>query len=101
MDNNQFDIEGNACNPWVVSDPRRKGSLGSIYWAGQITAPLPLEAIADLFVAALKVPVDSPLLPVLRPEKNKVSVTQQISNPTPTGFRRTVSSPMCWGFSLL
>ena len=86
MDNNEFDIDGNACNPWAVSNPAKGDAPGSIFWAAQVTAPLPLEAISELFAAALTPPVTSPLLPVVRPSKNKVSVTPKFFQSNPNGI---------------
>lgn len=102
MDNNQFDIEGNACNPWAVSNPTRGGSPGSIFWAAQVTAPLPLEAIGDLFAAALARPVNSPLLPIVRPGKNKVFVSPKFFQSNPNGISSEgVTSDVLGFFSLV
>lgn len=101
MENNQFDIDGNACNPWEVSSPSRVGSPGLIFWAVQVTAPLPLEAIGDLFAAALTPPVISPLLPGIRPNKNKVSVTPKFFQSNPNGISSESVKPDVLGFFCL
>ncbi|KAL8968708.1 MAG: hypothetical protein Q9183_002334 [Haloplaca sp. 2 TL-2023] len=87
MPNNEWDIEDNKCNPWAVDTPAKAGGAGNLNWAVQVTAPLPFEAINDLFIAALApVPV-SPLLPSgRRAKKNVVSVTQDFFQSSPNGI---------------
>lgn len=101
MDNNHVDIDGNTCNLWAVSGPSRVGSPGSISWAMQVTASLPLEAISDLFAASLTQPVTSPLLPAIRPGKNKVSVTSQFFQSNPNGISSNIVKPDVLGFFCL
>lgn len=86
MPNNQWDIEGNNCNPWEIKNPQTGNSANSLVWGTQFTAPLPFEAINDLFAAALVPPVTSPLLPSNRPFRNIVSVTQKFFQSSPNGI---------------
>lgn len=85
MPENKWNIDGNNCNPWKVTQPTifNPEFLG---WSVQATAPLPFEAISDLFAAAIDRPVTSPLLPGIRPEKNKVSVTSKFFQSSPNGI---------------
>ncbi|CAD6576350.1 MAG: hypothetical protein ASARMPREDX12_007855 [Alectoria sarmentosa] len=86
MPNNQWNIEGNKCNPWAISSPSTGNGAGDFSWSTQVTAPLPFEAINDLFAAALVNPVTSPLLPSFRSSMNIVSVTQQFFQSSPNGI---------------
>lgn len=102
MSNNKWNIDGNNCNPWAVSRPSRGGGQGDLIWSVQATAPLPFEAINDLFVAALTPPVTSPLLPAVRPGKNVVSVTKKFFQSTPNGISSdSVKSDVLGFFSLV
>lgn len=98
MANNQWNIDGNACNPWKVSNPSRGGGPGNLIWSVQATAPLPFEAINDLAAAAVTNPVTSPLLPAVRPGKNVVSVTKQFFQSTPNGISSDSVKPDVLGF---
>ena len=98
MDNNQFEIDGNACNPWAISSPAKGGSPGLLFWSVQVTAPLPLEAISDLFNPS----ANSPLLPSINPRKNKVSVTPKFFQSNPNGISSdSVKSDALGFFSLV
>lgn len=83
MDKKEWDIDGNKCNPWKVTRPSTGDTQASFLWGTQVTAPLPFEAIGDLFAAAISKPVTSPLLPSIKPEKNVISVIKDFfqSNP--------------------
>ena len=85
MPNNQWSIDGNECNPWTIIRPGSSGALGSLNWAVQVTAPLPFEAINDLFTTALA-NGKSALLPFIRPMYNIVSVTQDFFQASPNGI---------------
>ena len=58
-------VQGSNCNPWKIILPEHGGQADQIKWGPQVTAPLPLEGISDLFS---KVIVDTPsdLLPTIR-----------------------------------
>jgi hypothetical protein len=102
MPNNKWDIDGNNCNPWAVSRPNTGNGAGNLIWAAQITAPLPFEAINDLFAAALNPPVTSPLLPSVRPANNIVSVTQKFFQSSPNGISQdSVKADVLGFFSLV
>ena len=82
MPRNSWNIDGNNCNPWKVTAPS-VFNPDSLRWLVQATAPLPFEAISDLFAEAIVKPVKSPLLPAFKPEKNKVSVTSKFFQSSP------------------
>ena len=86
MPNNQWNIDGNNCNPWKVTKPDT-ANPGSITWSMQVTAPLPFEAINDLFASAISNPT-SPLLPALKRQasSNVVSVTKEFFQSKPNGI---------------
>ena len=86
MPNNQWNIEGNKCNPWEITSPTTGNGAGNLLWSTQVTAPLPFEAINDLFAAALVPPVTSPLLPSIRPSNNIVFVNQKFFQSSPNGI---------------
>lgn len=102
MDKNEWNIDGNNCNPWEVTKPSKGGSQDSLIWQTQVTAPLPFEAINDLLAAALSVPVSSPLLPSIRPGKNVVSVTKDFFQSKPNGISSdSVKADVLGFFSLV
>ena len=102
MPNNQWNIEGNNCNPWVISNPTTGNGAGNLLWSTQVTAPLPFEAINDLFVAALVRPVTSPLLPSIGAWTNVVSVTQKFFQSSPNGISpESVKADVLGFFSLV
>lgn len=102
MPNNQWDVEGNNCNLWAISGPNTGNGPGALVWSTQVTAPLPFEAISDLFAAALVNPVTSPLLPFTRPSANIVSVTQNFFQSSPNGINPdSVEADVLGFFSLL
>lgn len=74
--------QGSTCNPWRIAEPGPGGQADQIRWATQVTAPLPLEAISDLFSKAVT-KTSSALLPTRSPERNMVWVTRDFfqSNP--------------------
>ncbi|KAL8918374.1 MAG: hypothetical protein Q9208_007393 [Pyrenodesmia sp. 3 TL-2023] len=101
MDHNELDIEDSTCNPWSVVSPETGGSPDSIFWAAQVTAPLPLEAISDLFNQAVNEQA-SALLPKIRPEKNMVHVTKDFFQTSPNGISSdTVTDDVLGFFSLV
>ncbi|KAL8869501.1 MAG: hypothetical protein Q9174_004225 [Haloplaca sp. 1 TL-2023] len=87
MDDNEWDIEGNQCNPWSIANPKMAGSARNLDWAVQVTGPLPLEAIKDLFTKALGL-ANSPLLSPFRSGAGIVSVTQEFFQSSPNGIAR-------------
>ena len=85
MPSNSWEIDGNRCHPWKVTAPS-VFNPDSLNWLVQATAPLPFEAISDLFAAAIVKPVTSPLLPAINAQKNKVSVTSKFFQSSPNGI---------------
>ena len=63
----------------------------------QVTAPLPFEAINDLFATALA-NGKSPLLPIFRPSTNIVSVTQDFFQASPNGISQDIVKADVFGF---
>ena len=63
----------------------------------QVTAPLPFEAINDLFATALA-NGKSPLLPIFRPSQNIVSVTQDFFQASPNGISQNTVKADVLGF---
>lgn len=86
MPNNKWEIDGNNCNPWVISIPTTGNNIDRLGWSVQVTAPLPFEAINNLFAAALVTSATSPLLPFYQPWRNIVSVTQKFFQASPNGI---------------
>ena len=85
MANNEWNIDGNNCNPWKVTNPKSGNKQGDLIWALQATAPLPFEAISDLEAEALGT-TNSPLLPSVRPGRGVVSVTKDFFQSSPNGI---------------
>ena len=57
MDPNSWEVEDNKCNPYKVTQPDNSGDVGNANickFAPQATAPMPLEAIQDLFEKTIK-----------------------------------------------
>ena len=74
-------VQGSNCNPWKITKPINGGQPEQIQWAPQVTAPLPLEAISDLF-SKVVAGTRSELLPTTR-SPNMVWVNKDFfqSNP--------------------
>ena len=49
MDDNEHDIADNQCNPWVVTLPKDQKNPDDFSWGPQVTVPMPLEALHDIF----------------------------------------------------
>lgn len=78
-------VEDSTCNPWTVVLPKKRGGADRMTWAPQVTAPLPLEAISDLFSKSLSGP-SSALLPTQNPGVNMVYVTKDFFQSKPNGI---------------
>jgi hypothetical protein len=63
MKDNSFSIDGSECNPWDVRMPATSGAAAQCNFAPQATAPMPLEAIQDLFGKWVRDEKDTVLLP--------------------------------------
>ena len=85
MQDPHLDVEDSTCNPWTVTSPRKSGGAANSLWAVQVTAPLPLEAIQDLFSKAVK---DEPsaLIPAIQPSRGMVYVTKDFFQANPNGI---------------
>lgn len=101
MANNNFDIEDSTCNPWAIIEPETGGEPDEFSWAPQITAPLPLEAISDIFAKAVSLQGSS-LLPTTRMSRNMVSVTSGFFQSNPNGITsQGVTADVLGFFSLI
>ncbi|KAL8895447.1 MAG: hypothetical protein Q9207_008169 [Kuettlingeria erythrocarpa] len=97
MDDNGLDVEDSTCNPWSVVSPDRGGAANSLQWALQVTAPLPLEAISDLFDKAVKKQT-SALLPDIAPERRMVHVSNDFFQSNPNGISSDAVTDDVLGF---
>ena len=92
-------IKDSNCNPWEIIGPASDVKPETILWAPQITAPMPLEAISDLFGKAVASPfVASELLPAARPGFGMVSVSRDFFQSTPNGISKNSVDPEVLGF---
>ncbi|KAJ4348830.1 uncharacterized protein N0V89_010208 [Didymosphaeria variabile] len=83
MDSNSFEIEGNDCNNWKVVRPFQP-EVDEIRFNAQATAPLPLEAVQDLF-RIYKTKIQSPLVPASGDALEAVYVTKDFFQASPGG----------------
>ncbi|KAI9672308.1 MAG: hypothetical protein M1831_002124 [Alyxoria varia] len=86
MADNEYNIEDNKCNPWKVTKPTKNGAAASIVFFPQITAPLPLEGVSDLFAKIVKNEGSALLKPRLEPPRNFVHVTKDFFQSRPQGI---------------
>lgn len=101
MQDPQLDIEDSTCNPWTIIEPEEDGAAAGLKWAMQVTAPLPLEAISDLFSKAVT-GGSSALLPSISPERGVVSVTKDFFQASPNGISSdSVTDDVLGFFSLV
>lgn len=54
MNPNSFAIDQNECNNWKITSPENSGDAAQITFSSQATAPMPLEAVQDLFGKAIR-----------------------------------------------
>lgn len=90
-------VEDSTCNPWKIAMPDHGGDADKLTWAMQITAPMPLEAISDLFGKAVALTANE-LLPSVTPDGNMISVTQDFFQSTPNGISKDNVDPQVLGF---
>ena len=101
MQDPHVDIQDSPCNPWTITQPEEGGGAGGIGWAPQVTAPLPLEAIQDLFSKAVG-SQSSPLLSRINPGRGMVYVTKDFFQAKPNGISSdTVKDDVLGFFSLV
>ena len=94
-------VQGSPCNPWEIAEPEPGNQADQIKWATQVTAPLPLEAISDLFSKAV-IKTASALLPTTLPEKNMVWVTTDFFQSNPNSISAdSVKADVLGFFSLI
>ena len=101
MQDPQVEIEDSTCNPWTITEPEEDGAAAGLKWAMQVTAPLPLEAISDLFSKAVT-GGSSALLPSISPDRGVVSVTKEFFQANPNGISSdSVTDDVLGFFSLV
>lgn len=103
MPQNTWDIDENECNPWHVSGPSAFNP-DYLSWQVQATAPLPFEAISDLFAESIVTSPSSPLLPATAniAKRNKISVTSKFFQSSPNGITSgSVKQDLLGFFSLV
>ncbi|KAL9094050.1 MAG: hypothetical protein Q9165_003720 [Trypethelium subeluteriae] len=77
------------CNTWTIIKPEYGTSSSSLKWLLQITAPMPLEVISDLFEESItKNPPSSKLLPETNylAKRYKVYVSPEFFQSNPNGI---------------
>ena len=98
---NTLGVHDSKCNPWAIGFPEVGGSADQLVWAPQVTAPLPLESINDLFAKAAAKGT-SALLPRTRVDRNIVSVTKGFFRAKPNGISSdSVEADVLGFFSLI
>ncbi|KAF2201339.1 hypothetical protein GQ43DRAFT_480789 [Delitschia confertaspora ATCC 74209] len=75
-------VKDNKCNPWKIQEA---GAVDTLKWQPQVTVPLPLEAINDLFGQALK-GATHPLLGKTNPGRGLTHVTKDFFQSKPNGM---------------
>ena len=84
MSDTKVSIPDNACSPWTIVEPESGGGTAAMRWVPQITAPMPLQAIYDLFGQRTAASV---LLPSRRnANQNMVTVTKEFFQSSPSGM---------------
>jgi hypothetical protein len=72
---------------WYIKQPSQSGQIPNLFWSPQITVPMPLEAISDLFERAVEnMAVGSQLLRTITPGSNMVYVTSDFFQASPGGI---------------
>ena len=93
-------VQGSNCNPWRISAPEHGGQADQIKWAPQVTAPLPLEGISDLFTKAVAGKA-SDLLPTI-PMQSMVWVSKDFFQSNPNSISAdSVKADVLGFFSLI
>lgn len=103
MSDNRITIQDSACRDWTIVVPRESGNprIEDVRWAAQVTAPLPLEAINDLFLQSVS-NKDNPLLPSQNPGRDMTYVTEAFFQSKKTGISPDdVKSDVLGFFSLV
>ncbi|KAL8875309.1 MAG: hypothetical protein Q9192_009069 [Flavoplaca navasiana] len=101
MQDPKVDVVDSTCNPWTIIQPSVDRAFPNLEWAMQVTAPLPLEAIHDLFRKAIANEA-SPLLPMFSPATNMILVTKDFFQSNPNGVSRdSVGDDVLGFFSLV
>ncbi len=101
MQDPKVDVVDSICNPWTIVQPSVDGASTRLVWLMQVTAPLPLEAIYNLFRKAIADEA-SPLLPEFSPASNVVLVTKDFFQANPNGISPdSVGDDVLGFFSLL
>lgn len=95
-------VDQSRCNPWEIAEPKTGGGAANIGWAPQVTAPLPLEAISDLFsyivTGSCSNSQASTLLPIRNPGNRMVYVTKDFFQSKPNGISSDSAKADVLGF---
>jgi len=99
-------VDQSKCNPWKITQPETGGGAANIGWAPQVTAPLPLEAISDLFSYIVTKSSSNNQAPILLPSRNPsnqmVYVTKEFFQSKPNGISSdSVKADVLGFFSLV
>ncbi len=100
MDKNQYEIQGSPCNPWYIYQPEEKDNYPKFTWQPQITAPMPLEAINELFYDLQHYIEDAPSQILTRRRKplGVIHMTQDFFQSKPEGNAHTDIKDDVYGF---
>lgn len=104
MNSNSFDIDQGTCNRWTITTPDVGKDFEDILWSPSVTAPLPLEAISDLFVKNTAHQAHA-LLPEVKGQGMRclasrwmISVTKDFFQSSPNGISSTAVKDDVLGF---
>jgi hypothetical protein len=103
MKDPNVNMDQSKCNPWKINQPEKGGGAADIRWAPQVTAPLPLEAISDLFSYIVTKSSSNDraaiLLPSQNPSSQMVYVTKDFFQSKPNGISSDSVKAGVLGFS--
>lgn len=92
-------IAGSQYHDWEIILPEHQGKIDLIAWAPQVTAPMPLAAINDIFSQAITQEGYSPLLPSSDRGKASITyVTRSFLQTRPNGISHTAITDDALGF---
>ncbi|TVY15049.1 hypothetical protein LARI1_G006716 [Lachnellula arida] len=101
---NSFNIDQSTCNRWTITTPDAGKDFEDIHWSPSVTAPLPLEAISDLFAKNTANQAHA-LLPEVKGRGMRchvsrwmISVTKDFFQSSPNGISSTAVNDDVLGF---
>lgn len=104
MNDNSFSVDQSNCNPWKITGPESGGKASELTWGPQITAPMPLEAISEIFSmtnkqSSLPNPANTLLPSKIHPLfNNMVWVTPEFFQSSPNGISQADVDQRTLGF---